>query len=226
MHRLFAALTCMKPYYNEAGITIYHGDSRQILPMLPRVNTIITDPTWPNATANLFGRDDPQGMLRDVLALCSSTRLAIQLGCDSDPRFLQAVPLRWQFFRVCWLDVARPNYKGRLLDGATPAYLFGTPPKSRPGAQVIPGMCRDASSSGKESAHPCPRKIFHLRWLTRCWSEPEDTILDPFMGSGTTLLAAKDLEHPAIGIEIEERYCEMAAKRLNQCVFTLERQHS
>lgn len=209
----------MRPYYQSGGITIYHGDCREILPSLSATH-ICTDPVWPGASVKLAGWEDPKGLLAEALALApaSVVRLAIQLGCDSDPRFLSAVPERFDFFRLCWLDVARPNYKGRLLDGATPAYLFGPPPPPRPGAFVIPGIFRDSSSNGKEADHPCPRKIAHVRWILSKWAAPDDVIVDPFVGSGTTLLAAKNLNLPAIGIEVEERYCETAASRLSQGV--------
>jgi len=227
----------MKPYYDHAGIQIFLGDCRDVLPDLTCYrcagggceecanfgftgNTIITDPVWPDASAELAGKNDPFGLLQSTLSLIGKRhRLAIQLGVDSDPRFLLAVPVEWDFFRLCWLDVSRPHYKGRLLDGVTPAYLFGEPPRVIPGQFVIPGMFRDSSSSGKEAAHPCPRKLSHVSWLCKWWSESADIILDPFCGSGTTLLAAKGLHRRAIGIEIEEKYCEIAAKRLSQEVF-------
>lgn len=207
----------MRPYYEHAGIHIYHGDCREALPELS-AESLITDPVWPDCE-HIFPGVDAFGLLADALELVNSRRLAIHLGCDSDPRFLLAVPDRWKFFRVCTLDVARVGYKGRLLMTGDSAYLFGEPPASRPGAHVIPGRIIDADSSGKQADHPCPRKLNHAAWLVRWWSAPEDTIVDPFMGSGTTLVAAKNLGRKAIGIEIEERYCEIAAKRLSQEVF-------
>lgn len=208
----------MQPYYEQDGIQIYLGDCREILPSLS-ADTLITDPVWPNASVPLAGFDDPEGLLRAALVNAGPlARVAIHLGCDSDPRFLRAVDYRWPFFRVASLEIVRVGYKGRLLMTGDFAYLFGVPPVSRKGAHVIPGKCVDADSGGKQADHPCPRKLKHVEWLVSWWSEPSDTILDPFMGSGTTLVAAKRLGHKAIGVEVDERYCETAAKRLAQRV--------
>ena len=206
-------------YYKDDWSIIYCADCRDVLPLLEPVDSIITDPVWPNATAILTGMEDPFGLLRGALSHISiinkPKRIAIHLGRDTDPRFLAAVP-DMPFFAACWLDCAHPHYKGRLLAGADIAYLFGEPPQARPGFHLIPGMYRDHSSNGKQADHPCPRKISHVRWLIDKWSQPDDVVLDPFCGSGTTLEAAKSRGRRAIGIEIEEKYCEIAAKRLAQ----------
>lgn len=205
------------PYYEDKWSRIYHGDARSILPRLD-VTTIITDPVWPNAKVPLFGSENPEGMMRETLGALQSTpqRLAVHLGCDSDPRFLTAIDPAIPFFRAAWLRLTAPGRKGRLLYSGDVAYLFGKPPASRPGAHLVPGETTDTTCNGQQSSHPCPRKLHHVSWLINVWSEPVDTIVDPFMGSGTTLLAAKQSGRSGIGIEIEERHCEEAAKRLSQ----------
>ena len=72
------------------------------------------------------------------------------------------------------------------------------------------------------AGHPAPKPLGLFRLLIERWSMTDTTILDPFMGSGTTLRAAKDLGRRAIGIEIEERYCEIAAKRMSQLAMSLD----
>ena len=69
------------------------------------------------------------------------------------------------------------------------------------------------ASEGK--SHPTQKPLPLMQW---CVAFTSGTVLDPFMGSGTTLRAAKDLGRKAIGVEIEERYCEIAAQRLSQQV--------
>ncbi len=222
----------MTPYYKRNGITIYCGDSRQYLNI--DCESIITDPVWPNsAYPNII---DPKDLLCEVLSNASDAvrRIVIHLGCNSDPRFLTAVPDRFQFFRVCVLEYACPNYLGRLLYTADIAYAFGEPPPSRKGAHVIPGKIvatqndrgyargngRDKRSTEESIArlpHPTSRKPSHVRWLVKYFGG--SSVCDPFMGSGVTALACKQLGVPFVGVEIEERYCEIAVKRLDQECF-------
>ena len=214
----------MKPYYEDtkAGITIYHGDCREILPGLPKVDLVLTDPVWPNFTLELAGSDDPLGLFTSVLKILPPARtLLIWLGVQSDPRFLSAVPTSWNFLRLCYLRRAVPGYNGRCLVTGDVLYAFGDWPPSKEGARVIPGESSDTSRPHLKIGHPCPRSEKHCVWAVKWWSADEDTILDPFMGSGTTLRAAKDLGRKAIGIELEERYCEIAARRMQQEVLPL-----
>jgi site-specific DNA-methyltransferase (adenine-specific) len=227
----------VKPYYEEDGIAIYHGDCREVLPRL-EAEAIITDPIWPDCD-HVFVDVDAKALLGEALDLADVERAVIHLGCWSDPRFLEAVPERFPFIRVCWLRYACPSYRGRVLNGGDVAYVFGRPPAARPGAMVLPGERTstksdpafnrsnwDAAKSTKGPTplaslpHPTPRKLEHAAWLIEYFGG--ESIIDPFMGSGTSLRAAKDLNRRAIGIEINEAYCEFAANRLAQGVFDLQ----
>lgn len=214
----------MRPYYEDGVVTIYHGDCRDVLPELPAPDAIVTDPTWPNASVPLFGSDDPAGMMADMFYALPAlpARLAVQLGCDSDPRFLLTVPPSLPFFRVAWLEVVRMAYRGRLGHTGDVGYLFGAPPPSTPGRHIIPGRMTDADPFGKQADHPCPRKLGHVMWLVHRWTDAADLVLDPFGGSGTTAVACRELGRRCVLIEIEERYCEIAAQRCSQGVLPLE----
>jgi hypothetical protein len=175
----------MTPYYEQDGIVIYHGDCLDVLPSVSSFDAVITDPVWPNnSIAEFADVESPRQLLGVALDLCiAARRVAIHLGCDSDPRMLLAVPREWAFFRVCHLEIARMGYKGRLLMSGDAAYLFGAPPRSVLGQHVIPGRIMDSDGGGKQADHPCPRKISHVTFLVRWWSEAHETVLDPFMGS-------------------------------------------
>ncbi len=230
----------MKPYFQDEWVTIYHGDCREILPQLEGLETIITDPVWPNSLP-IFGVDNPTQLFKEMCdALPRADRLVVQLGCDSDPRFLTAIPSSWPFIRVCWLDYACPSYKGRILYTGDIAYAYGRPPASIPGRHVLPGKYTSTKSDklfnrhtgrnrkGRRATacpednlpHPSPRRLQHVQWLV--WVFSDKQVVDPFMGSGTTAVASKYLNRHCIGIEIEEKYCEIAAKRLSQSVMRLE----
>jgi len=197
----------------DRRVSLFRGDCREILPYLSNIDTIVTDPVWPNAISELPGSDDPYGLFANMWEALPHipARAAIQLGCDSDPRFLDPVPL--PFFRYVFLELSRKGYKGRLLNSGDVGFLFGAPPKSRPGLRVIPGRCNDADSKGKQTDHPCPRKLRHVEFLVWNWSEPTDVICDPFMGSGTAGVACIRTDRRFIGIELP-KYFEMARKRI------------
>lgn len=230
----------MKPYFQEGCVTIYCGDAREILGEI-EAEAIITDPVWPNASKLLQGATAPRQLLAETLACAgvSAQRVVVHLGCASDPRFLTAVPERFPFIRTCWLELSVPSYAGRVLVGSDVAFVFGAAPPSRPGARVLPGRCISTTADGLRGngrnkdrrlsaegvqlrgdslaamlPHPCPRKLTHVRWLVKWFGGA--AVVDPFMGSGTTAVACKAMGVQFVGIEIEERYCEMAVERLRQ----------
>ena len=194
--------------------TLYRADCREVLPTLPKVDAVITDPVWPNNAIPEFANFDSATLIRDALAaMRAPDRAAFHLGCDSDPRVLAAVTL--PFFRVTWLRYARPHYKGRLLYGSDVAYLYGAPPTPRPHNHVIPGEAIKTSSCGRITDHPCERAYQHVVWLVSHWSNPSETVLDPFMGSGTTGVACVHTDRRFIGIEREPKYFDIACRRID-----------
>lgn len=214
----------MKPYYEEDGITIYHGDCRDMMREYERTCdrweiNVITDPPYGiNHPTNYAERG------RGNLAACSDYAPVFGDGEPFDP----APFIKWN----CLLFGAN-NFAARLPEGGWIVW-----DKERPldldqstaelawsnfvkGVRVFRhlwnGMMR--ASENEPLSHPTQKPVALMKWILRLkWMPQDGNILDPFMGSGTTLRAAKDLGRRAIGIEIEEKYCEIAAKRLAQKV--------
>jgi hypothetical protein len=197
--------------------TLYLGDCREILPTLGKVDVIITDPVWPNCPSDLLrGGDNPTELFSDMVALMPVCRaLVVVMRHDSDPRFL--APIQLPYIRAVFLPYALPNYIGRLLGGDEIGYCFGVPIPSRTGQRVIPGRAPMAQPNDrKANGHPCSRALVHFSFLTRWWSEPEEIVLDPFMGSGTTGVACLSQRRKFIGIEIEPKYFDIACRRIEE----------
>lgn len=205
----------MEPYYEHAGITIWHGDCRAILPGL-KADLVLTDPPYGigehGGACRTRGKPgyskhenlgwDTQRPSREVFDIVlASAETAIIWGGNY---FADMLPptMGWLYWRKLM--------GGDFSDGE----LAWT---SRQKALREYTRC----PKGMNKTHPCEKPLGLLTWCINLEGEPQ-TILDPFMGSGTTLRAAKDLGRKAIGIEIEERYCEIAAKRLAQEVLPFE----
>jgi hypothetical protein len=223
----------MSPYWQSADgrVRLYHGDARELAgELVDQATVAITDPVWPDG-GRVFPQVDAWGVWEAVAPqLASLDRLIVILGHLSDPRFLAAVPREMPFVRVAELRFARTSYRGSLLIDADIAYVFGEAfVNGQPEYRVLPSRCLVSSHTGRpqwkrpggghkplcaSQTHPCPRHPDHMRWLTQNFTRPTDTILDPFAGAGTTLLAAIEQGRQAIGIELEEKWCEEAARIL------------
>lgn len=219
----------VKPYYEEPGITIYHGDCRDILLSLPKVDLVLTDPPYGigykpqkhNSRRSMGNRN-----------FCATDKLvgdSGKLDFDAHPIYEQFKDIPQVWWGANNYADSLPRSRGWLVwykaDGMEKtdfghAELAWTsldmPIRGRNFLWM--GMIKDGER--ERSQHPTQKPLTILHWSLSFFPNAQ-TILDPYMGSGTTLRAAKDLGRKAIGIEIEEKYCEIAVKRLRQEVLSL-----
>jgi len=217
----------MKPYYDHAGIQIFHGDCREVLPQLD-ADCVVSDP--PYGVADCTGGDIREFGKADYISRFDDTEEyrskvivpAIELCIQKCER----VVITPGIFGLrdyppaddigCFWTPAAQTHGRWGFRTFNPILYYGRSPRAGLGDSAS-GM--QLTESAEKNGHPCPKPIGAWKWLVAKASLEGETILDPFMGSGTTLRAAKDLGRRAIGIEIEEKYCEIAAKRLSQEVF-------
>lgn len=178
--------------------------------------SVITDPMWPNC-ARVWPDVDPLAVFTQVMNRLpqSVERVTVVLGCDSDPRFLQAVPSRFPFFRTSWLRFCSPNRKGRVLYSALCAYSFGKPIPWAVGQRVIPGEVLSRTTEKRLTWHPTPMRVVHAKFLVR-WFSDADGVLDPFAGSGSIGVACKELRRPYYGLEINPEWATKAQARIDE----------
>jgi len=206
-------------YYQDDKITIYHGDCREIAPTLGRFDLLLTDP--PYGIGEARGRNKT----RSVLAVSKDY---------GDAAWDDATPDRWV------LDMVRSYAKWQVLWGgnyygleAAKGWLVWDKDNGendfadcelawtnletavRKFKWKWQGMLQENMGRKEEREHPTQKPIELMKWCIGLTPEPK-TILDPFAGSGTTGRAAKDLGLHCTMIEREERYCEIAAKRMAQ----------
>jgi site-specific DNA-methyltransferase (adenine-specific) len=196
----------MKPYYEESGIVIYHGDCREALPTLPKVDLVLTDPPY-GLGDKLKGGNRSHCFTHDVLTDLQGVITAAENAIVWGGNYYPLPPSRgW----LVW-------YKRDSVQTAADVELAWT--SFDMNSRLIDHTI--AATNGERVAHPTQKPLRVMRWCLG-FAPFAQTILDPFMGSGTTLRAAKDLGRKAIGIEIEEKYCEIAANRLRQEVLKFE----
>lgn len=207
----------MKPYYEDEYATIYHGDCRNVMASLPTesIDIIFTDPPYPREFDYVWTYL-AEGAPR---LLKPGKSLLTYLGHYQLPLVIDKL---CPVLRYNWLCIQRNYGPQPRMFGARAVVTFKPVLWFSKGAIERGGPLPDELSYvtkgivARKSMHVWgqPISCLPLARLTKSM----DLVLDPFMGSGTTLVAAKSLGRKAIGIEIEERYCEIAVKRLAQGV--------
>ena len=226
----------MKPYYEHGGITIFNADCREILPQIggESVDAIITDPPFAMAggiSAGSSSQLDTQffkawwGLIVAGIVPCLKKNAEGFIWCDWKTAMIIAEGFQpkaqtYDFFRVSQMlyHYREMPGMGRPFRSSVDmiAYLRGPKSDGHRIAATTLNMISQYWYYGKHENHPAEKSVEMATRLIEWCSNPGDLILDPFMGSGTTLVAAKQLGRRAIGIELEEKYCEIAAKRLGQ----------
>ena len=222
-------MTLPKPYYQDSAVTLYHGDCRQIVPLLGRFDLLLTDPPYGVSLGkranNNRERDCYAGSSDGAVETWAMIREAWVCFRNASERLVFTPGVRLMY------EYERPDHTGAFFYPAgtgcnkwgfscwQPIFYYGRDPYAGKGSRPDSFISTEAA---EETGHPCAKPIGQwTRLLDRC-SLPGETVLDPFAGSGTTGRACKDLGRKCVMIECEEKYCEIAARRMGQEVLPLD----
>jgi len=206
----------VRPYYEHGGITIFHGDAWELLPdVAGDIDAVVTDPPYGIGwKPRVNHRDTPWVDDRqfDPAAFLAVGKEHVLWGANY---FAALLP-----HSADWLSwVKRPIHCDFSSDKRSYSTVELAWSDLGCGARFIAhtwdGGMRAGAATNRSFCHPAQKPLEVMAWVVGLLKS-KGAILDPFCGSGTTLVAAKDAGRRAIGIELEERYCEIAAKRLSQ----------
>ena len=208
-------------YYEDDSVTIYHGDCKELLPDLV-FDVVVTDPPYginyeqtikTTTEWELVTGDETSDLARWLIAEVHPKPMLI-FGIN---HFADCLPVagRW----ICWDKRVVESADKMIGSPFELAWINNKQDKSGYMIRLQHGGIVNADKHNEKRQHPTQKPVKLMR---RCIEYmPEGVILDPFMGSGSTLRAAKDLGRKAIGIEIDEKYCEVAVKKLAQEVLPI-----
>lgn len=217
-----------RPYYEDESVTIYHGDCREVLPNIEAdaATLVFADPPYGIGKAERtyhgitgpaaeWDADFPLWWMEDAARIAPV--LAVTPGVSNIvlcPPAVGRLRYRWTLS----VHVTNGMTRGAMGYGNwIPCLVYAAEGVSL--YQQVSDVARVAVTPGAKPAHPSPKPLAAVSWMLSVL--PAGVVLDPFMGSGTTCLAAKNLGRHSIGIEVDEQYCEVAAMRLSQEVLNL-----
>jgi len=190
------------------------GDCLSIMPLLGKVDAVVTDPPYGVGIDYTYFSDD----------VASIQRVAIAAVTECISLFQRVVITPGN--KTCWL-YPQPTHQGVFFypSGAgtckwgftcsQPIFYYGDDPYLKAGKGSRPDSFRSTEHAEK-NGHPCPKPIGQMLWLVKRASLVHETILDPFMGSGTTGVACAKMGRKFIGIELDEDYFNIACKRIEE----------
>jgi DNA modification methylase len=218
-----------KPYYQDSAVTLYHGDCREIVPLLGRFDLLLTDPPYGigESSKAIASRQRKDGGASKALAdqrdyghfdwdqsQPDKTLMAIiRIPCKKQiiwgGNYFELPPCKGP---LVW---DKENGDNDFADGELAWNNLGCALRIK--RHMWNGMLR---KGGETREHPTQKPLDVIAWCLSIAGDDAKTVLDPFAGSGTTGRACKDLGRKCVMIEREERYCEIAARRMAQEVFT------
>jgi site-specific DNA-methyltransferase (adenine-specific) len=229
----------MKPYYEDSYVQIYLGDCREILPSLPKVDLVLTDPPY---GINVVGGSKPFGHVGGSKPFghvggsnIVSVNSYVPVYGDNEPfnpaellkigenqiifganYFCDKLPPSKGW--IVWDKKVKNNWNDNFSDVELAWSSFDRPTKCY--RLLYMGLIQEHNREVR--CHPTQKPLELIKWIVENYSMPEQIILDPYLGSGTVAVASKGLGRKCIGIEIEEKYCEISARRCQQSVMQLE----
>jgi len=210
----------MKPYYEQDGITIYNADARDAIASMPDAGLVLTDP--PYSTGRAEAEFAATGNIAVILHEASKRTESMAVFGTSSGRGIEFMRSAIRHLNHCRVLAWHRRFVNSPAAGPwrwdlVLIHVFGKGAFGRPVESSL--IQTDGTRSlAVETGHRSPVPTQVMEWI----AEPfEGLILDPFCGAGASLLAAQALGRPAIGIEIDERYCEIAADRLRSQLFAV-----
>jgi len=236
----------IQPYYQDSAVRIFHGDCRDVLPQIETADHWIFDPPysqwthekqWIGAALTSDGKPRVSTAHKELGFAPLSAELRAEICVEAARRCrrwmlafcdLESIFYWRQSVVTSGLDYVRcaiwdkvdsaPQFTGDRPAASAEAIICAHPKGAkRWNSGGKRNVYRHAVNGGTGAKpHPSTKPEPLMCELIADFTDPGDLILDPFMGSGTTLVAAKRLGRQAIGIELEEKYCAIAAQRLSQ----------
>ena len=251
----------LKPYYQEDRITIYNGDCRDILPHLPKVDLVLTDPPYGTTQCKWDTVIPFKPMWKQLNRIIKSDGAIVLFGSEPFSSYLRMSNIKEYKYDWIWEKDKATNHlnakimpmrKSELISVFYSEQCIYNPQLTKKNLKNIrPATTKrnQAENYGKmtsksirtipehlsypnemlkfrgcfgnkgQSLHPTQKPVALMQYLIKTYTNSGGIVLDFTMGSGTTLVAAKQLGRKAIGIELEKKYCDIAIDRLRQQVF-------